>query len=175
MSNNPTLLDTLKLSNIPNISSLERYGEYSIVKLYIEEKIGLPLQVKNWKSLYNKVQKINSLLTENRDEINLVLSKDKSLKDIGGFSETKQYISNMTGIKFTVNSWERLEERFKFLIVAFKDFKEEDAEFLFEKNKIQNFIHSSRLEGININHQLCTQDIDIIVKKYTNNPVTNDG
>jgi hypothetical protein len=154
------------LSKIDDIHRLKAVGAYREVKLGIDKKIGFPLRAKGWIQLFNKIKIISASINKNSDVIALILTEEGYSKKIGRFSEVKQTISSMLEIPIKANSWKDLKLKLSLILTAFNGCDFGNKRDLFEKNKIRNFISSSKLEGIQISEDSVSRSMEEVLNKY---------
>jgi len=135
---------------IKDIETLKSFGSYREVKFWVEEKIGVSLRANGWNQLFKKINCLSLSVNKNIEKLTVFLSDNKQLRSIGSFSEAKVIISKLLSFPIKARSWKQLENNLKTIVLAFSYLEVTDKSSLFEKNKIRNFIHSSRLEGIHM-------------------------
>ncbi|SFJ13739.1 hypothetical protein [Nitrosomonas sp. Nm34] len=160
------VLDIPILNQINGIDDLKAIGTYIEVKIGIEEKIGVPLRVNGWSQLFNKIKSVSASINNNIEKLSILLCEENNLKEIGQFYEAKKVISDIFSLQIKARSWRELKLKLKKISSAFKDGVTTDKHLLFEKNKIRNFINSSKLEGIQINEGLTSRSMADVLNKY---------
>ncbi len=154
----------LDLGKIKDIETLKSFGTYADVKIHVEEKIGVSLNVNDWDQLLKTINNLSFSVNKNIEKLTFVLTDNKHLKELGSFSEAKRIISQLLSFPMTARSWERLESQLKTIVLAFSHHELTDKSVIFEKNKIRNFVNSSRLEGIQISDIPILKMADVINK-----------
>lgn len=152
------------LYKIKNIESLKTLGTYKEVKSWVEKKADVSLKVNGWNELFKKINGLSSSVNENIEKLIFFLDEDGRLKELGSFSEAKLKVSELLEFQISAQSWKQLERKLKSIIVAFRNHDMIDKSAIFEKNKIRNFIHSSRLEGIQMSDAPALKMTDILDK-----------
>lgn len=152
------------LDKIKDIETLKSFGSYLEVKLWVEEKVGVPLKINGWNQLFKKINGLSLSINENIEKLIFLLDENKHLKELGSFPEAKEKVSALLGFQIKTRSWKQLERSLKSIVVAFRNRDMIDKAAIFEKNKIQNFIHSSRLEGIQMSDAPALKMADVIEK-----------
>ena len=154
------------LSHINDIDSLKAIGAYREVKLGIDKTIGLPLRANGWVQMFNKIKEISTCINRNYDFITRILEEEEYIKEIGCFSEVKKKVSNIFSFQIKASSWKGLKLKLSMIFKAFNGCDSTNRHELFEKNKIRNFISSSKLEGIQISENLVSRSMEEVLKKY---------
>lgn len=154
----------LHLDKIKDIETLKSFGSYKEVKFWIEEKVGVPLKVNGWNQLFKIINCLSRSVNENIEKLIFFLDENERLKELGSFSEAKGTISELLAFQIKAKSWKQLERNLKSIVVAFRNRDTTDKSAIFEKNKIRNFIHSSKLEGIQISDTPALKMSDILDK-----------
>ena len=152
------------LYRIKNVETLKSFGSYTEVKFRVEERVGVPLKINGWNQLFKKINGLSLSVNKNIEKFIFLLDESERLKELGSFPIAKKKLSTLLEFQIKAHSWEQLEKKLKSIIVAFRNRDMIDSLALFEKNKIQNFIHSSRLEGIQISDAPALKMADVIEK-----------
>jgi hypothetical protein len=141
----------LELRNADSVDELKIYGAFYDVKKHINNNIGLQIKSRSWKHLLALLKALFLSFNENRELFLKISLNVESLKSLGKFNDVKRTISDVLGFRIYARSWFILYKKIVILINALtiKDNKI-DAYTFYEKNKKANFLHSSKLEGINI-------------------------
>lgn len=169
MSKKSTVNARLKmptLNQIKDINDLRSRGTYTEVKIGIEEKIGVSLKANGWNQLFNKIKSVSISINNNIDQLIPLFSDEGRLKETGQFSEAKKIISELLSLQIKARGWEELRYKLKTIVSAFNDCIAVDKYELFERNKIKNFISSSKLEGIQITENLTSRNMADVLNKY---------
>lgn len=152
------------LYKIKDIETLKSFGSYTEVRLWVEERIGVSLKINGWNQLFKKINGLSLSVNQNIEKLIFLLDENEHLKELGSFTEAKKKVSALLGFQIKCHSWKQLERSLKSIVVAFRNRDMIDKAAIFEKNKIQNFIHSSRLEGIPMTDAPALKMADIIEK-----------
>ena len=146
------------VEKINSLESLKDYGAYLPLKNYIEKKIGFKLGVKGWKDLYEKIRLIIIIFNEKKDLIDNALSKED-------LSSSKSELKNILNLNISAKNKKDLNKKIDSLMSFFIKPKLSAYE-KYEKNKRNNFISSSKLEGIHINPESGNKSLDQVLNKY---------
>jgi len=146
-----TSLKIPALDKINAIGLLKSLGPYRDIKYAIEKKLGIPLKANSWEQLFEKINQLSLAVDSNMGLLTLFLADNKQLRAIGPFFEAKKRVSELLALPIKARGWEQLESNLKRIVLAVSHREITDKAALFEKYKIHNFIHSSRLEGIYMN------------------------
>ena len=157
------------LNEIKDIDTLKSFGTYTEVKLRVEEKIGVSLKVSDWSQLLKKITIQSVSVNQHIDKLNYLILEDKNLKEIGQLSDAKKLVSELLSFRIKDRSWKQLKRSLKMIVSAFNKHDIADKSELFEKNKIRNFISSSRLEGVQISENLTSRSMADVLNKYREN------
>ncbi|TRW93087.1 YhfG family protein [Candidatus Methylobacter oryzae] len=152
------------LNKIKDIETLKSFGSYAEVRLSVEKRIGIRLKSNSWQQLLKRISGLSLVVNNNIEKLIFLLDENKHLKELGSFHEAKKKISTLLGVQIKARSWKQLEISLKSIVVAFRNRDVIDKSAIFETNKIQNFIHSSRLEGIQLNDMPALKMADVIDK-----------
>jgi len=152
------------LYTIKDVETLKSFGSYTEVKIWVEKKVGVALKINGWNQLLKKIYDLSFSVNENIENLIFLLDENKHLKELGSFPEAKEKVSALLGLQIKARSWKQLERSLKSIVVAFRNSDMIDSSAIFEKNKIRNFIHSSRLEGIQISDAPALKMADVIEK-----------
>ena len=158
----------LSLDKIKDIETLKAFGTYPEAKLLVEEKVGVTLNVKDWSQLFKIINTLSLSVNQNIEKLIFFLDETAHLKELGSFSQAKDELSEILAFRVKARSWKELERNLKLIVVAFRSLDMTDKSAIFEKNKIRNFIHSSRLEGIQMSSMPDLKMADIIEKYRVN-------
>lgn len=151
----------MKASNLlgaSNLDELRAQGSYLEIKSYLEKEIDNKLGVKDWDSLFHKIQTIKESVLVNKFLIQK-MDKEKSLK------ESKGNISKILGIKITAKGWKDFSRKLNLIIFVFRTEKF-DPHAYYEKTKLKKFKDSSRLEGINIELSDSNSSLESVLERY---------
>lgn len=154
----------LALGKIKDIETLKSLGSYAKVKTLIKQEIGISFEVSNWDQLLKMIEQLSISVNRNTEMLVHLIADSKNLKELGLFSNAKKTISELLRLKIKARSWQQLENVLRKILLAFDndDFKAA----LFEKNKMRNFINSSRLEGIHIETMPPALKMKDVLEKY---------
>jgi hypothetical protein len=152
------------LYKIKDIETLKSLGTYIEVRRWIAKKVDVPLKVSGWEELFQRINSLSFSVNENLEKLIFLLSENEHLKELGSFSKAKEKISELLMFRIKSRSWKQLERNLKSIVVAFRNRDMIDKSVIFENNKIQNFIQSSRLEGIQISDAPALKMADIFDK-----------
>ncbi len=141
-----------------DIEELKLLGSYFEVKNNIEKELGMKLGVKGWNSLFDKIKLLKKLIASNKSDFSVVCNENS-------FTKSKNIISKIIGLKVKAKSWNELRSKIENLIIVFCNNIFDPYEY-YEKTKINKFINSSKLEGINIVVSDETHSLESILKKY---------
>jgi len=141
-----------------DIEELKLLGSYFEVKNNIEKELGMKLGVRGWNSLFDKIKLLKKLIASNKSDFSVVC-------DENSFTKSKNIISKIIGLKVKAKSWNELRSKLENLIIVFCNNIFDPYEY-YEKTKINKFINSSKLEGINIVVSDETHSLESILKKY---------
>lgn len=147
-----------KILGCKSVEELKLVDSYLGLKRSVEDKLGFKLHVKGWESFFNRIESLKSIVSKNKNEL-------EKITDTKSFVEAKRKANNVLGFKINVKELSKLKEMLNSLISVFSQTVISAYE-RFESTKIRNFIHSSRLEGINISTQTSSQSLDSILAKY---------
>ncbi|MCK9397339.1 MAG: YhfG family protein [Methylobacter sp.] len=150
------------LYKIKDVETLKSFGSYTEAKIWVEEKVGVALKINGWNQLLKRIHELSFSVNENIEKLIFLLDEKEHLKELGSFPDAKKKVSALLGFQIKVRSWKQLERSLKSIVVAFRNRDMIDKAAIFEKNKIQNFIHSSRLEGIPMTDAPALKMADII-------------
>ena len=163
------------LADLSAIDNLKTYGNFRYVKSVISKEFGFSIKANSWKNLYGQLYKIKNSIIENEKQLCVLVKDESSIKALGNFDAVKIKLSKILGIRLSARSWNELFNRIKGVIFTFLpneilDYKRpvytyEEKVRKFEEIKFQNFINSSRLEGIEVTKS--NLSMDELVKKYT--------
>ncbi|MBL6986483.1 MAG: hypothetical protein ISR72_05475 [Methylobacter sp.] len=148
------------LNKIKDLETLKSFGSYTEVKSRVEKRIGVPLKTNSWKQLLKRINDLSLIVNNNIEQLIFLLDENKHLKELGPFLEAKKKISTLLEFHITASGWKQLERNLKSIVVAFRNPDTIDPSAIFEQNKIRNFIHSSRLEGIQMSDTLALKMTD---------------
>jgi len=152
------------LYKIKDVETLKSFGSYTEVKIWVEKKVGVALKINGWNQLLKRIYDLSFSVNENIEKLIFLLDENKHLKELGSFPEAKKKVSTLLGLQIKARSWKQLERSLKSIVVAFRNRDMVDKSAIFEKNKIRNFIHSSRLEGIQLNDTPALKMTDVLDK-----------
>jgi hypothetical protein len=152
------------LYKIKDIDTLKSLGTYIEVKRWVTKKVDVALNVNGWEELFQRINGLSFSVNENIEKLIFFLNENKRLKELGSFLEAKKKISALLEFQIKARSWKQLERNLKSIVVAFRNRDMTDKSAIFEKNKIRNFIQSSRLEGIKINDTPVLKMADVLDK-----------
>ncbi len=152
------------LDKIKDIETLKSFGSYAEVKFWVEKKVGVPLKINGWDQLLKRINGLSFSVNENIEKLIFLLDENEHLKELGSLPEAKEKVSALLGFQIKACSWELLERSLKSIVVAFRNRDMIDKSAIFEKNKIRNFIHSSRLEGIQMSDTPALKMADVLDK-----------
>lgn len=149
------------VEKINSLESLKDCGAYLPLKSYIEKKVGFKLGVKGWKDLYEKIRLIKIVFNKKKYLIDNALSKEE-------LSSSRSELKNILNLNISARNKEDLNKKIDSLMSFFIKPKLSAYE-KYEKNKRNNFISSSKLEGILINPESGNKSLDQILNKYREN------
>lgn len=163
------------LADLSSIDILKTYGNFRYVKGLISKEFGFSIKANSWESLYEQLYKIKSSIIENKKQLYVLVNDESSIKALGNFDAVKMELSKILGIKLSTRSWSELFNRFKSVVFTFLPneilndkrpfYTYEEKVKKFEEIKFQNFVNSSKLEGIEVTKS--SLSMDELVKKYT--------
>lgn len=152
------------LNKIEDLETLKSFGSCIEVKSRIEKRIGVSLKTNGWQQLLKRIRDLSLVVNENIEKLIFLLDENKHLKELGSFNDAKKKVSALLGLQIKARSWKEFERSLKSIVVAFRNRDIVDKSAIFERNKIQNFIHSSRLEGIQLSDTPALKMSDVIDK-----------
>lgn len=152
------------LYKIKDVETLKSFGSYTEVKMWVEKKVGVTLKINGWNQLLKRIHDLSFSVNENIEKMIFLLDEKEHLKELGSFPEAKEKVSALLGLQIKARSWKQLERSLKSIVVAFRNRDMVDKSAIFEKNKIRNFIHSSRLEGIQMSDTPALKMTDVLDK-----------
>ncbi len=147
-----------KILSCKSVEELKSLDSYLGLKRLVEDKLGFKLHVKGWVSLFNRIKSLKSIVSRKKNEL-------ERIPDAQSFVEAKRKANNVLGFKINAKELSKLKEMLSSLISVFSQ-AVFSAHERFESTKVRNFIHSSRLEGIDISSQKPEQSLDSILAKY---------
>ncbi len=156
----------LALGKIKDIETLKSLGSCADVKKLIKSEIGISFEVSNWEQLLKMIEQLSISVNKNSEMLVPLIADSRNLKELGSFSNAKKVISELLRLKIKARSWDSLEKILNKVLPEFTndDFAIKSA--LFEKNKIRNFIYSSKLEGIFIKDEPPQLKMKDVLEKY---------
>jgi len=148
----------LKALQAEDVVGLKEFGSFLYVKQLMESQFGLKLGARGWVALTSKFKLLSLSVSENCDNINLLIVKEP-------FASAKLKVSKLLGFKLTVRNSSELESAVLNLL-ALSRLGEFDPHKRFEERKLKNFRNSSRLEGIIIPWSCEKKSLDSILAKH---------
>lgn len=141
----------LELSSADSVEDLKIYGSFYDVKKHINNNLGMQIKSRSWNHLFTLLKGLFSSFKKNRELFLKIALNINSIKSLGKFNDVKRTMYDLLGFKIYARSWSILYEKTVKLVNALtiKDNKI-DAYTFYEQHKKDNFLHSSKLEGINI-------------------------
>lgn len=124
------------------ISDLKKLGRFLEVKRFVETQLHLKLGANGWSSLSLKLKRLSALAEEGRE-------CERVLIDALPYPVVRNEVSKRIGFRMCARNVAELRGALSLLskCAARPGF---DPYERFEKNKLKNFVSSSRLEGIDI-------------------------
>ncbi|MEZ8056344.1 YhfG family protein [Vibrio atlanticus] len=147
-----------KILGCKSVEELKLLDSYLGLKRSVEDKLGFKLHVKGWESFFNRIEFLKSLVSKSKKKL-------ERIPDAKPFVEAKREVNNILGFKINVKERSKLKEILSSLISVFSQVVI-SAHERFESTKIRNFVHSSRLEGIDISNQMPEESLESILAKY---------
>ena len=170
----------IQFHKIENLDDLHSYGGYYKVRKSLQLSFGFSIKSRDAHELISIIKAMKTaVLAENNQWQNL-LKSEANIKAFGSFNLAKNQLSNKLGIKIPARSWQQLRLRLSTIINTFsytnssnENRSLEAKVAYYEKNKRDNFIASSKLEGLNVkSHNLSVEEL---VKKHTQTSVIYNG
>ncbi|UAA40011.1 hypothetical protein KIH87_06590 [Paraneptunicella aestuarii] len=147
-----------KVLNCKNAEELKLLGSYLKLKRTIESELGFKLRVKGFRELFDRIHALKGIVSKKKDEL-------ENMADILPFIEAKPQAIRAIGFKLEARTPHELKRMLKSLISLFSNTSFSAYE-RYEQTKFNNFIHSSRLEGIQISAQSSEQSLESVLAKY---------
>lgn len=147
-----------KILSCKNIEELKSLDSYLGLKRSVEDKLGFKLRVKGWVSFFDRIESLKMIISKKKNEL-------EKIPDVQSFVEAKHKVNNVLGFNINVKERSQLKEMLNSLISMFSQ-AVVSPDQRFESTKVRNFIHSSRLEGIDISSQKPEQSLKSILAKY---------
>lgn len=144
--------------NSNNVEELQRVDSYLKLKNFIESELGFKLHVNGWVSLFERINFLKSTISKKKEEL-------KKILNVHSFPEAKRQTAKILGFNIDVKEHANLRKALNSLVSLFSNTKMSAYE-RYEATKRKNFIHSSRLEGIEIPSQKSKQSLESILAKY---------
>lgn len=136
---NTTLQSAL---NAQTLEDLKRLGKFLFVKQTIENQLGLKSRARGWTSLLAKIKLLQASFSTNKE---LIYSQCQTLP----FIDARDKISNSIGFKINSKNHSELIAHIQ-KIEHFFPKHSFDPYARFEETKLNNFISSSKLEGLTV-------------------------
>lgn len=164
----------INLIELNDIKDLKSYGNFKYVKALISSEFGFAIKVNSWEKLYEKIHKIKKTTTKNEKQLCFLIKDERTIKQLGNFSTAKTKLSEFVGIEIHARSWVGIFDVFKKVVFALLpnevinkklSLTYEEKVKKFEEVKFQNFVNSSKLEGINIVKG--NLSMEELIQKYT--------
>lgn len=152
------VLSITSIKQCDSLASLKSLGSFATVKQAIADSLSLQMKVRSWQALHDKLQTL-TLAVQNHREF---LTSHDEAQDL---SVSLLVIKQKLGVQLRVNTFAHLTIAINKLLVFFTEPKM-SAYDIYEQYKRENFVHSSRLEGINIPMQKPEVSLADVLAKY---------
>jgi hypothetical protein len=152
------VLSITSIKQCDNIASLKASGSFATVKQAIADSLSIPMKVRSWQALHDKLQTLMLAVQTHRE----FLTSHDETQDL---SVSLLVIKQKLGTQLTVSDMTHLTTAINKLLVFFTDPKLSAYE-LYEQYKRENFVHSSRLEGIHMPMQKPESSLADVLAKY---------
>ncbi len=124
------------------VDDLKALGKFLEIKRFVETQLYLKLGAKGWNSLLLRLQTIRALEK-------LSFDYEHYSRATNSYPVARANASKMIGFEITAKNWMELKDALHGISTCVTP-RELDLHERFEKKKRKNFMHSSRLEGIEI-------------------------
>lgn len=151
-------LSITHIKQCDNLPSLKSLGGFSAVKRAIADSLCIPIKARSWQALYDRLQTL-AVAVQNHHECLTSLDETQDL------SVNLLVIKQKLGLQLKVNTLAHLIIAINKLLVFFTEPKM-SAYDIYEQYKRENFVHSSRLEGLNIPMQKPELSLADVLAKY---------
>lgn len=152
------VLSITSIKQCDSLASLKSLGSFAAVKQAIADSLSIPMKVRSWQALHDKLQTL-TLVVQNHHEF---LTSHDEAQDL---SVSLLAIKQKLGIQLTVSDMPHLTTAINKLLVFFSE-PTLSAYELYEQYKRENFVHSSRLEGIHMPMQKPEASLADVLAKY---------
>jgi len=165
----------IDLTDLSSIGQLKAQGDFRSVKSLVAKALGFAIKANSWGGLYGQLCKIRAAIIENHQQLCVLANNDAAIRALGGFDKAKKALSALLGVKLPAENWPQLLSRFQQVMSAFLPnetlngnsplYTHEEKVRKFDQIKFQNFVNSSKLEGIDVTKSHLS--MAELVKKYT--------
>ncbi len=152
------VLSITSIKQCDSLASLKSLGSFATVKQAIADSLSLQMKVRSWQALHDKLQTL-MLAVQNHHEF--LTSHDEAQE----LSVSLLVIKQKLGIEINVSDMPHLTMAINNLLVFFNE-PTLSAYELYEQYKRENFVHSSRLEGIHMPMQKPEASLADVLAKY---------
>ena len=157
----------MKLKDVLNaatVQELKSVGSFLEIKRGIEHELGTKLGVKSWKELFEKINHLKTVVPKNKVSF---LKRNKNKK----FNAVKNELTMILALKIKARGWCELNKKVHRIISFFCSSPFNPYEH-YEKTKLSNFKHSSKLEGVDIDTSNEHMSLNKTLEKYR---IQNNG
>jgi hypothetical protein len=163
----------INLADLSSVENLKSYGSFKTVKSLISNNFGFSIKASSWEILYCQLYNIKNTVKKNEKQLYFLVKDQSAIRALGGFNIAKAELSKFVGVKLAANGWNKLFSIFESVVFTFlpsetsnekKTYTYEEKVKKFEEVKFQNFVNSSKLEGIEVTKSDLT--MDELIKKY---------
>ena len=151
-------MKTVNIIAATSLSQLKALGHFREIKDCLELAIGNKLGVRDWISLYTRIEHIKEAVRSNNVRL-------KAACTASSFKESKNEISELLNLRITANDRDELTTKANNIINLFHSEPFNSYEY-YEKTKLKKFKDSSKLEGIDINIPDAGTSLESILSKY---------
>lgn len=152
------VLSITSIKQCESLASLKLLGSFATVRQAIAESLSIPMKVRSWQALHDKLQTLTFAVQNHRE----FLTSHDEIQDL---SVSLSVIKQKLGIQITVSDKPHLTTIINKLLIFFIAPKPSAYE-LYEQYKRENFVHSSRLEGIHMPMQKPESSLADVLAKY---------
>lgn len=154
-------LDVKRIIAAKNPDELKCFGSFKAVKCAIKNDLGAYIRAGSWMALHQKLHDLKTLIPELENQIETAIRDYEVEKSI-------KLIHRLTGLEFSCGTQDELERKITSLR-ALLSVSVSDPFLRFEKNKVKNFINSSKLEGLDLEPADPSETMNSILAKYKQN------
>ncbi len=147
-----------KILSCESVEELKLLDSYLELKRSLEEKLGFKLHVKGWASLFKRIDSLKTIISKKKYEL-------ETIADNQSLAEAKREVVKILGFKLSAKGRSEFKQMLQSLISLFSNCMDNPYE-RYELTKNRNFIHSSRLEGIEISANKSEHSLESILERY---------